>query len=185
MLGPSYDAIALTFRGGSTMLRQTIGVAIVLLCAGCSTPSPYNLPPECQDSPLAKATGGILGRTNMAACRAAVDRQGGPMSIMKSPEQLQQEYGARRPQRQQQDMPPMTPEQYQQTQQMMQQMQPMMQQMPQGMMPSGQRPMAQPATGQQQIQPTMPEMTPQQQEQMRRQMQQQMQQQPQTQPPTQ
>ena len=162
---------------------------VVLLLAACSTPSPYqNLPPECQDSSLAKATGGILGRTNMAACRAAIDRQGGPMSIMKSPEQLQQEYGARRPQRQQQDMPPMTPEQYQQTQQMMQQMQPMMQQMqpmmqqmPQGMMPSGQMPMGHPATGQQQIQPTMPEMTPQQQEQMR----QQMQQQPQTQPPTQ
>src|SRR5690242_14453617 len=123
---------------------------VVLLLAACATPSPYqNLPPECQDSSLAKATGGIFGRTNMAACRAAVDRQGGPMSIMKSPEQLQQEYGARRPQRQQQDMPPMTPEQYQQTQQMMQQMQPMMQQM-QPMMPRGQMPTGQP----QPMQPT-------------------------------
>ena len=157
-------------------------VLVVLLLAACATSSPYqNLPPECQDSSLAKATGGILGRTNMAACRATIDRQGGPMSIMKSPEQLQQEYGARRPQRQQQDMPPMTPEQYQQTQQIMQQMQPMMRQMQQGMPPTGQSPMGQPATGQQQIQPPMPEMTPQQQEQMRQQMQQQMQQQQPTQ----
>lgn len=157
-------------------------VLVVLLLAACATPSPYNLPPECQDSSLAKATGGILGRTNMAACRAAVERQGGPMSIMKSPEQLQQEFGARRPQRQQQDMPPMTPEQYQQSQQMMQQMQPfmqqmqpMMRQMQPGMTPPGQRFMGQPGMTQprQQQMPTdMPQMTPEQQEQMRLQMQQ-------------
>jgi hypothetical protein len=167
------------------MLRHTFGVMIALLLAGCSTPSPYNLPPECQDSSLAKATGGILGRTNMAACRAAVDRQGGPMNIMKSPEQLQQEYGARRPQRQQQDMPPMTPEQYQQTQQMMQQMQPMMQQvqpmMPRGQMPTGQPQMMQPAQ-QQMPQGMPPQMTTEQQELLRQQMLQQIQQQQQVPP---
>lgn len=171
------------------MLRQAVGAVIVLLCAGCSTSSPYqNVPPECQDSPLANATGGILGRTNMAACRAAIKRQGGPMSIMKSPEQLQQEFGARRPTSQQQDMQPMTPEQYQQTQQMMQQMQPMMRQMQGGMMPQGQMPMRPPTTGQQGQQPipsSMPQMTPQQQEQMRLQMQQQMQQQQQMPQPVQ
>lgn len=165
------------------MSRRALGVLIVLLLAGCATPSPYqNVPPECQgNTTLSVVSGGKLGRADEAACRAAIDRQGGPMSIMKSPEQLQQEYGARRPQRQQQDMPPMTPEQLQQTQQMMQQMQPMMRQMQPGMPPTGQSPMGQPATGQQQIRPTMPEMTPQQQEQMRQQMQQQMQQQQPTQ----
>lgn len=155
------------------MLRRAFGVLIVLLLAGCATRSPYqNVPPECQgNTTLSVVSGGKLGRADEAACRAAIDRQGGPMSIMKSPEQLQQEYGARRPQRQQQDMPPMTPEQLQQTQQLMQQMQPMMRQMQPGMMPPGMTPQGQTPTGQPAMgQPGMPQMTTEQQEQMRQQM---------------
>lgn len=171
-------------------MRTLLGLLVLLLAVGCM-PSPYkNLPPECGDPRLQQMTGGMLGVGNAKACRASVDRQGGLMNFMKSPEEMQQELGGRRTQTQQRDMPAMTPEQYQQSQQLMQQMQPfmqqmspMMQQMQGGPMPSGQRSSGQPnmmLPGSQQMPQGMPEMTPEQQEQMRRQMLQQ-----QTPPPTQ
>ena len=169
-----------------------LGILTVLLCVGCAMPSQYqNIPPECEGNHvLSTLTMNKLGRADEAACRAAIERQGGPMSIMKSPEQMQQEFGARRPQGQQQDMQSMTPEQYQQSQQMMQQMSPMMQQMQGGMMPQGQRPagrgMGQPTMtqpGPQQMpQGPPPQMTPQQQEQLQQQMLQQIQQEQQVAP---
>ncbi len=160
----------------------TVTLTIGLLSTGCA-PSPYqNIPPECQSNTgLQMVTGGKLGGANEAACQAAIMRQGGPMSIMKSPEQIQQELGGRQSPPGQQDMPPMTPEQMQQTQQLMQQMQPMMQQMQpmtrqvqpmQPLMtqpvttPQGQTPTGQPGM----VPPSMPQMTPEQQELMRQQM---------------
>jgi hypothetical protein len=109
---------------------RLLGLLTILLLTGCASPSPYqNIPPECEGNHvLSTLTMNKLGRVDEAACRAAIQQQGGPMSIIKSPDQMRQEYGVQRRPRQQQDMPPMPPEQYQQTQQMMQQMQPMMQQ---------------------------------------------------------
>jgi hypothetical protein len=144
-----------------------------------------DLPPECGNEKVAYATGGYFGRGDARACYAEMQKQGGFQKFMKSPEEM----GVRSRQRQQQDMPPMTPEQYQQSQQLMQQMQPfmqqmspMMQQMQGGGMPSGPRPTGHPTItqpGPQQMPPDMPQMTPEEQERMRLHMQQQMQRTPQ------
>jgi hypothetical protein len=163
------------------MRTRHLGVLIALLLAGCMQSAMWkDMPPECGNEKLAYATAGYLGRGDARACFAEMQRQGGFQKFMKSPEEM----GVRPRQSQQQNMSPMTPEQYQQSQQIMQQMQPFMQQMQGGTMPSGQRPTGQPnlmQPGPQQMPQGMPQMTPEQQELMR----QQMQQQPQTQPPTQ
>jgi hypothetical protein len=141
-----------------------VTLSIGLLSTACA-PSPYqNVPPECEGNrTLSIATGGKLGRADEAACRAAIMRQGGPMSIMKSPEQLERELGGSPEPPEEQKMPPMTPEQMQQMQQLMQQMQ-----TGQPRQPVQQRtPLQQPPPSPQQPAPMM---TPEQQELMRQQM---------------